>query len=211
MESLVVCDEELVLLPEKAIWWPAQQTLILADLHLGKSMHFRKAGIPLPLLSQQKDFVVLEKLLQTPQLEQVLFLGDLFHSSYNSDWELLGQLISKHQHLRYTLVQGNHDILHENQYKRFGFEVFDFLHIGPFLFTHEPVENPSVYNIYGHIHPGVRLAGGGGQKLRLPCFFFSEKYAVLPSFGKLTGLFALTPKKTDRIFAISEDKIFRLS
>lgn len=211
MESLVVCGEDFVLLPEKAIWWPAQQTLILADLHLGKSMHFRKAGIPLPLLSQQKDFVVLEKLLQTPQLKQVLFLGDLFHSSYNSDWELLGQLISQHQHLRYTLVQGNHDILHENQYKRFGFEVFDFLHVGPFLFTHEPVENPSAYNVYGHIHPGVRLAGGGGQKLRLPCFFFSEKYAVLPSFGKLTGLFALAPKKTDRIFAISEDKIFRLS
>lgn len=207
----MVCGEELVLLPEKAIWWPAQQTLILADLHLGKSMHFRKAGIPLPLLSQQKDFVVLEKLLQTPQLKQVLFLGDLFHSSYNSDWELLGQLISKHQHLHYTLVQGNHDILHENEYKRFGFEVFDFLHLGPFLFTHEPVENPSTYNVYGHIHPGVRLAGGGGQRLRLPCFFFSEKYAVLPSFGKLTGLFALAPKKTDRIFAISEDKIFRLS
>lgn len=207
----MVCGEELVLLPEKAIWWSAQQTLILADLHLGKSMHFRKAGIPLPLLSQQKDFVVLEKLLQTPQLKQVLFLGDLFHSSYNSDWELLGQLISKHQHLHYTLVQGNHDILHENEYKRFGIEVFDFLHLGPFLFTHEPVENPSAYNVYGHIHPGVRLAGGGGQRLRLPCFFFSEKYAVLPSFGKLTGLFALAPKKTDRIFAISEDKIFRLS
>lgn len=207
----MVCGEELVLLPEKAIWWPVQQTLILADLHLGKSMHFRKAGIPLPLLSHQKDFVVLEKLLKTPQLKQVLFLGDLFHSSYNSDWELLGQLISQHQHLRYTLVQGNHDILHENEYKRFGFEVFDLLRLGPFLFSHEPVENPSEYNIYGHIHPGVKLAGGAGQRLRLPCFFFSEKYAVLPSFGKLTGLYALAPKKTDRIFAVSEGKIFKLS
>lgn len=207
----MVCGEELVLLPEKAIWWPVQQTLILADLHLGKSMHFRKAGIPLPLLSHQKDFVVLEKLLKTPKLKQVLFLGDLFHSSYNSDWELLGQLISQHQHLRYTLVQGNHDILHENEYKRFGFEVFDLLRLGPFLFSHEPVENPSEYNIYGHIHPGVKLAGGAGQRLRLPCFFFSEKYAVLPSFGKLTGLYALAPKKTDRIFAVSEGKIFKLS
>lgn len=211
MENHTVCGEELTLLPEKAIWWQAQNTLIIADLHLGKGMHFRKAGIPLPLVSQEKDFVQLDKLLQNPNLQQVIFLGDLFHSSYNSDWELLGEVLKGYNHLKFLLVQGNHDILHQQHYKRFGFEVFDILHIGPFLFSHEPIENPSAYNIYGHIHPGVRLQGKGRQSLRLPCFFFSEKYAVVPSFGKLTGLYSLQPKKTDVVFAIAQQKVVRLT
>jgi uncharacterized protein len=211
MINHAVCNEVFTLLPQKALWWQAQKALILTDLHLGKGMHFRKAGIALPLHSQQDDFLLLDKLLQTEGLEQVIFLGDLFHSSYNSQWELLGQLINNYPRLNFILVQGNHDILSQNEYKRFGFTVVDILHIGPFLFSHEPVENPLAYNIYGHIHPGVRLKGAGGQSLRLPCFFFSTNYAVLPSFGKLTGLYSLRPKKTDKIFAIGEGKIFEMN
>jgi uncharacterized protein len=211
MTTHTVCGETFILLPEKAILWPAQNALIVTDLHLGKGMHFRKAGIALPLHSQQDDFTQLEKLLQTEGLEQVIFLGDLFHSSYNTQWELLGELISRYKHLTFILVQGNHDILNQSEYKRFGFKVFDILHMGPFLFSHEPIESPSAYNIYGHIHPGIRLQGNGGQSMRLPCFFFSTNYAVLPSFGKLTGLYSLKPKKTDKIFAIGEGKIFELN
>lgn len=201
-------NETLTLMPEKVIWWEAQKMLIVADVHLGKGMHFRKAGIPLPLLSQQKDFVVLEKLFQTPELKTVVFLGDLFHSSYNSEWELLGLLLKKYAHLQFILVQGNHDILHIGQYRRFGFEVYDILNIEPFVFSHEPLTKPSAYNIYGHIHPGIRMVGGGRQRIKLPCFFFSGQYAVVPSFGQLTGLYALAPKKTDTIYAIAEGKIF---
>lgn len=206
-----IYDEELTLLPQKAIWWEAQKAIIISDLHLGKGMHFRKAGLPVPLLSHQKDFAQLIELLQTPNLEQVIFLGDLFHSSYNSDWELLGEILDDFKHLKFILVQGNHDILNINHYKRFNFDVFDILHIGPFLFSHEPIEKPSNYNIYGHIHPGVKLYGKGRQKLKLPCFFFSKNYAVMPSFGKLTGLYALQPKKNDTIFAIAEGKVVDLT
>lgn len=210
MHSHTIHNEVLTLLPEKVIWWQAQKMLIIADVHLGKGMHFRKAGIPLPLLSQQKDFVVLESILQTEGLETVVFLGDLFHSSYNSEWELLGDILKKYDHLKFVLVQGNHDILHHHQYRRFGFDVFDLLKIGPFIFSHEPLTTPAAYNIYGHIHPGIRMVGGGRQSIKLPCFFFSSQYAVLPSFGQLTGLYALAPKKTDTIFAIADGKVFKL-
>lgn len=211
MITHTVCGEEFVLLPQKAIWWEAQKTVILSDLHLGKGMHFRKAGIALPLISQQSDFVQLDALLQTPQLKQVIFLGDLFHSSYNSDWELLGEVLKGYQHLEFILVQGNHDILHQQHYTRFDFKVVDVLHLSSFVFSHEPLENPPAYNIYGHIHPGVRLQGKGRQSLRLPCFFFSQNYAVLPSFGKLTGLYPLQPKKGDAIFAIADAKVVPLT
>ncbi len=210
MITHTVCGEEFILLPQKAIWWEEQKTVILSDLHLGKGMHFRKAGLPIPLISHQKDFAQLIELLKTPNLEQVIFLGDLFHSSYNSDWELLGEVLKDYQHLEFILVQGNHDILHQQHYTRFGFKVVDVLHLSSFVFSHEPLENPAAYNIYGHIHPGVRLQGKGRQSLRLPCFFFSQNYAVLPSFGKLTGLYALQPKKGDAIFAIADAKVVQL-
>lgn len=210
MHTHILCKEELVLLPQKAIWWPAKKMLIVADLHLGKGMHFRKAGIALPLQSQQTDFVVLTQLLAMPNIEQVLFLGDLFHSYYNSQWELVGQLIQNHSQQRFILVKGNHDILHGNQYQRFGFEVVQQLHIPPFIFTHEPLAKPLDYNFYGHIHPGVRLQGKGKQSLKLPCFFFSAKYAVVPSFGQLTGLHIVHPKKGDAVFGIAEGKIIDL-
>lgn len=210
MLTHTICDEKLTLLPQKAIWWEAQKTVILSDLHLGKGMHFRKAGLPIPLISHQKDFAQLIELLKTPNLEQVIFLGDLFHSSYNSDWELLGEVLKDYQHLEFILVQGNHDILHQQHYTRFGFKVVDILYLSSFVFSHEPLENPAAYNIYGHIHPGVRLQGKGRQSLRLPCFFFSQNYAVLPSFGKLTGLYALQPKKGDAIFAIADAKVVQL-
>ena len=211
MLTHTVCGEKLTLLPEKAVWWDAQKMLVIADLHLGKSMHFRKAGIPMPLISQHKDFTALEKLLQTNGLEQVVFLGDLFHSAYNSDWEILGEIVNRHRHLRWILVQGNHDILQESHYRRFGFEVFDCIRCGPFILSHEEQQNPDGYNIFGHIHPGVKLEGKGRQSLRLPCFFFTENWAVLPSFGKLTGLYSLYPKKTDCVFVVANGKVMRMN
>ena len=41
-------EQDLLLLPEKAIYWKQQKALIAADVHLGKVGHFRKAGIAVP-------------------------------------------------------------------------------------------------------------------------------------------------------------------
>ncbi len=38
-------DQDLILLPQKAIYWKQQKALIAADVDLGKVGHFRKAGI----------------------------------------------------------------------------------------------------------------------------------------------------------------------
>src|SRR5690606_36411870 len=42
---------------------------------------------------------------------QVLFLGDLFHSTSNSDWNALLVYLSRFPHLAFTLVKGNHDLI----------------------------------------------------------------------------------------------------
>ena len=65
----------------------------------------------------------------------------------------------------------------------------------------------SYYNLAGHIHPGVRMIGGGRQIITLPCFYFGEKQGLLPAFGIFTGLKRITPEKNDKVFVIAENRI----
>ena len=55
--------EKLQLMPEKAMFWPTRKTLIIADVHLGKAMHFRRAGIPVPGGVEQLNLQRLEDLI----------------------------------------------------------------------------------------------------------------------------------------------------
>ena len=43
-----LCGERVVLRVERALFWPAQATLFVADVHLGKAATFRAGGVPLP-------------------------------------------------------------------------------------------------------------------------------------------------------------------
>ena len=51
MNALVaytINENDFVLSPERVMYWEKQKTLIIADLHIGKTGHFRKSGIPVP-------------------------------------------------------------------------------------------------------------------------------------------------------------------
>ena len=48
-EPLTLQGEAVQLLPDPALWWPAQHTLCVADVHLGKAATFRARGVPVPL------------------------------------------------------------------------------------------------------------------------------------------------------------------
>ena len=52
-------SQRLVLSPERCMFWEDQQTLILSDMHIGKTAHFRKAGIAVPQQVFQEDLQLL--------------------------------------------------------------------------------------------------------------------------------------------------------
>ena len=206
-----IAAHEVRLLPEKAIWWEQKKTLLLADLHLGKANHFRKAGLPVPHAPNQTNLEKLITLLQVWQPERVLFLGDLFHSHYNSEWEAFGQVLSHFPQIVFELIQGNHDIMIDYQYQKIDLTVHKSpLLIENFVLSHEPLVDFTGYNLAGHIHPGVRMRGRGRQSLRLPCFFFGEHQGLLPAFGALTGTHPLKPRKDDQVFVITGGKIIKV-
>ena len=106
-------NQNLLLLPEKAIYWVQEQTLIVADIHLGKVGHFRKAGIAIPKSLEQDDLAELSDLIHRFMPKNILFLGDLFHSDHNNDWQWLVLWRALFNDIRIILVLGNHDILNE--------------------------------------------------------------------------------------------------
>lgn len=210
-ETIALRNEKLFLLPEKAIYWPSKKLLLIADLHIGKSAHFRKNGIAVPAIAENNNWLVLHRLFKLHEPERVCFLGDLFHSTKNKVWEVFSELINSYPQIQFELVIGNHDILPIKNYQDIGFKVLESLLEEPFLFTHEPLEDKSsYYNLAGHLHPGVKLRGKGKQTHRLPCFYFEKNGGILPAFGAFTGLSTLSIKKDVQVFAIVEDQVMKL-
>lgn len=193
------------------MYWPEKKTLIISDLHLGKIKHFSTNGIQVPALANKNNYWRLANLLEAYDCQRVLLLGDLFHSVYNSEWEVFIDFVANYAALEWVLVKGNHDILGATEWKRAGLTVCDELIENGVIFTHEPLEKPTEnYNIYGHIHPAVRLQGSALQSLKLPCFYFSKNEGVLPAFGEFTGTHVIKPKKGEALYAIGEGELFKV-
>jgi DNA ligase-associated metallophosphoesterase len=205
-----IANESLWLLPDRALFWPRQKMLIVADAHLGKAAHFRKNGIALPVDLVLQDLTRLQKLIDIFHPKQLLFLGDLFHSAPNQEWNWFAEWLATNPTLEAILVSGNHDTHVPDHSINTKLLVVQELLSPPFLFTHEPQKTSpeGLYNLCGHIHPGVRLVGKGSQSLRLPCFWFGEEAGILPAFGNLTG--HVRQKGKAQVFAIADQRILPL-
>ena len=207
--SVKVKEQTFLLHPLKAVYWVEEKALLLADFHLGKASHFRKNGIAVPQQVTYSNYAKFNRLLKAFPLERVIFLGDLFHSDHNEEWEKFGALIRGYNQFNFSLISGNHDIMARKEYEKFNITVFDEPYtIGPLLLSHHPMDEvpATYYNLAGHVHPSIRLRGKARQSLRLPCFYFSDYNGLLPAFGKFTGTAIIRPKKTDQVFAPVSDQ-----
>lgn len=206
--EIKVGTEQIRLLAEKAILW--KDILILADFHLGKTSHFRKQGIAMPASVIHKELSNIYTLLVDYSPSRILFLGDLFHSDHNQEWEFFGELRNKFDEIHFELISGNHDILSQECYERYNITVHqEFLREQNFLFTHEPWEEElgeNEINFCGHIHPGFRIARKN-ESFTLPCFFFYQNRMILPAYGHTTGLQILPPKPESKVFLIVKNSI----
>ncbi len=203
-------NEQIELLADKCIYIPRSKCLLLADLHLGKVSHFRKNGIPVPPKSRLENLNRLERVIKNYRPENVIFLGDLFHSSLNNEWQEFGVFIKTLPHLRFTLITGNHDILPPSAYAGLNIKTHQTMIQPPFLFTHEPQPGSTYYNICGHIHPAVKLKGKVKNKLTLPCFIFKKDQAILPAFSSFAGSALVKPEKDDRVFIPAGKEIIEM-
>jgi len=211
--NITIRNQQLALLPQKALFWPDKKYLILSDLHLGKTGHFRKSGIAAPGKANLKNLDRLSKLIDFSEPQKLIILGDLFHSSANREWFQFEEWRKTLPDLNIVLVSGNHDQLHTSFYRSADIEVIDRMELGDFLLVHDAAdlqEKSDKTIISGHIHPGVKLKGKGKQRLRLPCFSVSDQEIILPAFGEFTGLHIIQPDESRKLFPVVENRVIDL-
>lgn len=204
--------------PHRLMYWEEQNILIGSDLHLGKTGHFRKAGIAMPQQVYREDLQRLFSAIQHFSPRQLLVVGDLFHSEANKELDWFNRWRNDFSKTDFHLVKGNHDILGNSWYNENGLVVSTELKVGGLRFVHEPLvvssESSDVSDatptISGHLHPGIIISGGGRQSLRFPCFFFSDDQCILPAFSLFTGLFSIKPKKGESVFAITKNEVIKI-
>ena len=207
--------ETLQLLPEKAVFWPRRRTLFVADTHFGKDAHFRRAGIPIPAGPSCGDLERLGAIVDGFAAERLIVLGDFLHADPDPAEPFLEAFRAwrgRRCALDMAAVIGNHD--RHGAVSRLG-EALRWLDDsrveGPFVLRHEPEASPDGYVLAGHLHPVIRLRGPGGDRLRLPVFWFARRFAVLPSFGSFTGGHAIRLGTGDRVFAAGPDGVVDVS
>lgn len=184
-----IFEEKLMFTNQKAIFWEREKTLIISDLHVGKSAHFRKSGIAISSQILFDDLKVLENLIEFFNAEKIIIVGDLFHAGENSDLDIFCEWRKHFSSLEIILVKGNHDRIKQEFYEKNCIEICEeILQIDPFSFVHEPQNLSDVFSISGHLHPGIIIEGKAKQKVKLPCFAVSNHQIILPAFSKFTGL-----------------------
>ena len=200
--------QQLWLSPHRCIYWEEERSLILSDLHFGKTGHFRKAGIAVPQSVYREDLLRLLSLIQYFQPKQLLVVGDLFHSRENKALDLFLRWRDDVPDLGIRLALGPHDLLRADWYEKAGITVIEgVLRMGGFAFVHDiggvgDEGKARPYFFSGHLHPGIRISGMGKQSLQFPCFYFGGGYAILPAFGRFTGTVSIDPGAESNVFAI---------
>ncbi|SEL15849.1 ligase-associated DNA damage response endonuclease PdeM [Parapedobacter koreensis] len=209
-KTIQILGTSLVMLPERALLLPDQDTLIIADWHLGKAAHFRKAGIFMPALPTDKDTMRLQSLLDNHPIRTVVLLGDLFHSDLNSEWLAFERFRRANPTTHFVLTRGNHDVLPDDLLEKNSVEVRASYPVTPYIVcTHHPMEQvmASQFNIAGHVHPGCLIPAKGRQSYRLPCFYRHQRTLLLPAFGALTGLYLLQPIRGAHIYPVAGNEV----
>jgi DNA ligase-associated metallophosphoesterase len=216
------------LLARRAIWWPDEATLFVADVHLGKAETFRALGVPVPAGPTEATLRRLGALLDDCGARRLVVLGDLLHArpaQAPATVSALRAWRAERTWLHCVLVRGNHDDRAGDPPAELGIEVVDApAPLGPFVLCHEPTDDAperdrdpdrarrtdSGYRLAGHLHPAVRLHGRGGDSARLPCFSVGPGQTVLPAFGDFTGSASVSRAAPQRLFAIAGDRVFEV-
>ena len=212
--SITLAGEELWLLADKAIYYPARRALLIADAHFGKAAAYRKLGQPVPHGTTQENLRRLDSLLSEYPCEHLIFLGDFLHAPESHAAGTLAALEhwrAERPTLPITLIRGNHDKRAGDPPAYLNIDVVpEPLIVGPFALQHEPDPHPELHVLAGHVHPVYHLYGRGRQSLRLTCFYIGTRVTLLPAFGEFTGGFSIRPVEGSSVYVTGGDAVWRV-
>lgn len=205
----------LTLLADKAIYWEEQETLILSDVHLGKTAAFRAKGVPLPEGETEQDLKRISTLVENNGVRELIVVGDLFHSETAlpptistrfADW--LKALPAK-----VRLTVGNHDRRAGSLAHLGNLQEEPTIEKAGLLFCHDPahLSSKSPPAICGHLHPVVYVQSPRRtSRMRLPAYVANSRRLILPSFGSFTGGHPYSAGSDERIMVVAGDSVVEI-
>lgn len=211
----VVHGERLALLAQRAVWWPTRSTLIVADLHLGKSELYRSLGVPMPSGIGDESLARLSALVSACDAQRIVVLGDLVHAPAGLTTAVRGAASVAFAAIRgrgaaLTLVRGNHDRKLDRVPPEWEIHEVDDPwsdpEVAPFSFAHHPAAQRGRYVLAGHLHPTFSI-GSKTDSLRLPCFHFGPRIGVLPAFSAFTRGVPMCIEPGDSLFVVAEGDV----
>lgn len=209
--EVTLAGETVVLHADRALSWPRESLLAIADLHLGKSQAFRDAGRSLPRGGTSHDLARLDRLIAASGARRLLVLGDLLHGRLAQDAAWFARWLAwrdAHPALTVQAVLGNHDRALDAAALRIE-TLGQHCDTGPFRFAHLPGTDAGRHRVAGHLHPVVRLRDATFNA-RLPVFWLGTACSVLPAFTQFAGGWEIAPAPQDRLFACADGTLAQL-
>lgn len=185
-QPISVCGKIFMPDTSGALYWRAEDVLIVADLHLEKGSAAASRGQMLPPYDTRDTLMRLAELIDRFDPRAVVALGDSLHDAgaaermAEQDVAILRIL---QEDRRWIWVRGNHD---PEVASLLGGEVVDEINLAGITLRHEPRAGLFTHEIAGHLHPAARL-WMYGHTLRRPCFLGNGRRLILPAFGAYTG------------------------
>jgi DNA ligase-associated metallophosphoesterase len=186
MVPLSFAGETFLPTADGALYWQAQQALLVADLHLEKASWFARLGQFLPPYDSHATLVALADNAERTGARRIFCLGDSFHDRFGCERlpansrVLLESLTSRFE---WVWIVGNHD---PGFADHCGGTIVDEVELCGILLRHEALGEEHRPEISGHFHPKLRLSING-RRISRRCFVASDTKLILPAFGALTG------------------------
>ncbi|SEM84661.1 putative phosphoesterase, SbcD/Mre11-related/metallophosphoesterase, DNA ligase-associated [Chryseobacterium taichungense] len=209
-KNIEVRQQHFTLTNQRALFWEEQKALILSDLHIGKTAHFRKNGIALANQIMKNDLERLSILIEFFNPEKFIVVGDLLHAGDNSDVDEFCTWRNQYNDLQFHLIEGNHDRISKKLESKLCLNFkSELLEIDDFMLIHDFEKKHPKFQITGHIHPGF-VINSSVRKIKLPCFVVTENQILLPAFSEFTGLDTKNLPKKGRFYVFTDAEIYEI-
>lgn len=185
-QPMSVCGKAFRAHMSGALFWPAEDALIVADLHLEKGSHFAARGQMLPPYDTRETLRKLAEVIDVYDAASIIALGDSFHDvdalerMDEADRETLAIMLADRE---WIWITGNHDPV---ETRHLGGHVLHEITVEGLTMRHEPGPAHTTHEIAGHLHPAAKIAIDG-LVLRRPCFASNGLRLVMPAFGSYAG------------------------
>lgn len=213
--TIKILQEQFLLLADRALYWPSEKALIIADLHLGKAQTFQKEGIAVPLGVMEEDLQRLSHMVTTHKVNQLIVLGDFTHHPSGLTSQVGSTLtawLSHHSNVHVRVILGNHDRASRRLLSRFNLDVVEnIVQLGPLSMAHDHTEHnhkEHAFILCGHTHPVIKVPQSTAGNV--PVFAVYKHYAILPAFSLFTGGYRIKVEHTKQVYALAEKQIVQV-